>query len=92
MDHVLDIADSYIFTPYVYPASWPEHGALRQILSLWLLTNLGAVLIYLGLGALSFCYVFDHKLMKHPQFIKVGRSVAGLVQGLGNGLGFVNYW
>uniref|UniRef100_A0AAQ4QS17 Fatty acid hydroxylase domain-containing protein n=1 Tax=Gasterosteus aculeatus aculeatus TaxID=481459 RepID=A0AAQ4QS17_GASAC len=70
MDHVLDIADSYIFTPYVYPASWPEHGALRQILSLWLLTNLGAVLIYLGLGALSFCYVFDHKLMKHPQFIK----------------------
>ncbi|XP_075938202.1 uncharacterized protein LOC142938720 isoform X3 [Anarhichas minor] len=70
MDHVLNIADSYIFTPYVYPASWPEDGALRQIISLWVVTNLGAVLIYLGFGALSFYYVFDHKLMKHPQFIK----------------------
>uniref|UniRef100_A0AAQ4Q1I2 Fatty acid hydroxylase domain-containing protein n=1 Tax=Gasterosteus aculeatus aculeatus TaxID=481459 RepID=A0AAQ4Q1I2_GASAC len=39
MDHVLDIADSYIFTPYVYPASWPEHRAL--------------LLIYLGLGLMK---------------------------------------
>lgn len=72
MDHVLNISDYYIFTPYVYPASWPEDGALRQIISLWLVTNLGAELIYLGFGALSFYCVFDHKLMKHPQFIKVG--------------------
>lgn len=71
MDHVLSTADSYIFTPYVYPASWPADGALRQILSLWVVTTLGAELIYLGFGALSFYYVFDHKLMKHPHFIKV---------------------
>ncbi|XP_032378692.1 lathosterol oxidase [Etheostoma spectabile] len=70
MDHVLNIADSYICTPYVYPASWPEDWAPRQIISLWVLTNLGALLIYLGFGALSFYYVFDHKLMTHPQFIK----------------------
>lgn len=72
MDQVLNIADNYICTPYVYPASWPEDWAPRQIISLWVLTNLGALLIYLGFGALSFYYVFDHKLMKHPQFIKVG--------------------
>lgn len=71
MDHVLNIADNYIFTPYVYPASWPEDEALRQIISLWVVTTLGAELIYLGCGALSFYYVFDHKLMKHPHFIKV---------------------
>lgn len=71
MDNVLKIADYYVLTPYVYPASWPEDGALRQIISLCLVTNLGAELLYLGFGALSFYCVFDHKLMKHPQFIKV---------------------
>lgn len=71
MDRVLNIADYYIFTPYVYPAAWPEDEALRQIISLWVVTNLGAELIYLVFGALSFYCVFDHKLMKHPQFIKV---------------------
>ncbi|XP_030281478.1 lathosterol oxidase-like isoform X2 [Sparus aurata] len=70
MDHVLNNADKYILTPYVYPASWPEDGALRQMISLWVLTNLGAELIYLGFGALSFYYVFDHKLMKHPLFLE----------------------
>lgn len=72
MDHVLNIADHYIFTLYVYPTSWPEDEALRQIVSLWVVTTLGAELLYLSFGALNFYYVFDHKLMKHPQFIKVG--------------------
>lgn len=71
MDHVLHVADSHIFTPYIYPASWPEHEATRQILSLWLVTTVGAELIYLGFGTLSFYCVFDHRLMKHPHFIKV---------------------
>ncbi|XP_041650838.1 lathosterol oxidase-like isoform X3 [Cheilinus undulatus] len=70
MDHVLNVADSHVFTPYVYPASWPEDWALRQIISLWVVTHLGGQLIYLGFGVLSFYCVFDHKLMKHPQFIK----------------------
>ncbi|XP_055365689.1 lathosterol oxidase-like isoform X2 [Betta splendens] len=70
MDHVLNIADHYIFTPYVYPSTWPENDTLRQLISLWVVTNLGAQLIYLGFGALSFYYVFEHNLMKHPQFIK----------------------
>lgn len=80
MDHVLNIADYYIFTPYVYPATWPEDEALRQIISLLAVTNLGAVLIYLGFGALSFYYVFDHKLMKHPQFIKVSLQTSHSIE------------
>lgn len=72
MDHVLSVADRYVLTPFVYPASWPEDEPLRQIISLLLVTNLGAQLLYLGFGALSFYFVFDHKLMKHPQFMKVG--------------------
>ncbi|KAM9376107.1 lathosterol oxidase-like [Pholidichthys leucotaenia] len=70
MDHVLSVADYYVFTPYIYPVSWPERWALRQIISLWVVTNLGALLIYLGFGALSFYHVFDHKLMEHPQFVE----------------------
>lgn len=71
MDLVLNVADYYVLTPYVFPASWPEDGALRQIISLLVLTNLGAAVLYLGLGAVSYFFIFDHNLMKHPQFLEV---------------------
>ncbi|XP_046899265.1 lathosterol oxidase [Hypomesus transpacificus] len=70
MDLVLKVSDHYVLTPYVYPSSWPEDGALRQLISLLLVTNLGAAVLYLGLGGLSFFFIFDHKLMKHPQFLE----------------------
>lgn len=75
MDLVLNVADHYVLTPYVYPASWPEDGALRQIISLLVLTNLGAAVLYLGLGAVSYFFVFDHNLKKHPHFLEVKRRV-----------------
>lgn len=71
MDLVLNVADYYVLTPYVYPASWPEDGALRQIISLLVLTNLGAAVLYLGLGAISYYLIFDHNLKKHPHFLEV---------------------
>lgn len=71
MDLVLDVADYYLLTPYVYPASWAEDGALRQIISLLVLTNLGAAVLYLGLGAISYFFIFDHNLKKHPHFLEV---------------------
>lgn len=75
MDLVLNVADHYVLTPYVYPASWPEDGALRQIISLLVLTNLGAAVLYLGLGAISYFFIFDHNLKKHPHFLEVKRRV-----------------
>lgn len=71
MDLVLNVADYYFFTPYVYPATWPEDWALRQIISLLVVTNLGAAVLYLGLGAISYYFVFDHNLKKHPHFLEV---------------------
>lgn len=71
MDLVLNVADYYVLTPYVYPASWPEDWALRQIISLLVVTNLGAAVLYLGLGAISYYFIFDHTLMKHPHFLEV---------------------
>ncbi|TRZ03262.1 hypothetical protein DNTS_006701 [Danionella cerebrum] len=70
MDLVLHVADRFFFTPYVYPSSWPEDEPLRQIIGLMIVTNLGAAILYLGLGALSYFFVFDQKLMQHPQFLE----------------------
>lgn len=79
MDLVLSIADHYFFTPYVYPATWPEDDALRQILGLLAVTNLGAAALYLVLGSLSYYFIFDHTLMKHPQFLEVSSKGAAAI-------------
>ncbi|OCT70505.1 lathosterol oxidase [Xenopus laevis] len=70
MDLVLNSADYYFFTPYVYSASWSEDNAFRQLISLFIITNLGALVIYFVFGGLSYYFVFDHSLMKHPQFLE----------------------
>ncbi|KAL7981565.1 hypothetical protein Chor_005653 [Crotalus horridus] len=70
MDLVLDYADSYILTPYVYPATWLEDDAFRQIISLSIITNLGAFAVYFLFATLSYYLLFDHKLKKHPQFLE----------------------
>ncbi|XP_043077917.1 lathosterol oxidase [Puntigrus tetrazona] len=70
MDLVLNVGDYYFFTPYVYPSSWPEDEPLRQIIGLMVVTNLGAAILYLGLGVLSYFFIFDHKLKQHPQFLE----------------------
>lgn len=71
MDLVLSAADRYVFTPYVYPATWPEDNFFRQTLSLLIVTNLGAYILYFVFATLSYYFIFDHSLMKHPQFLKV---------------------
>ena len=71
MDLVLSIADYYFFTPYVYPATWPEDSIFRQAITLLIVTNLGAYILYFFFATLSYYFVYDHLLMKHPQFLKV---------------------
>lgn len=71
MDLVLRAADHYVFTPYLYPASWPEDNFFRQTLSLLIVTNLGAYILYFVFATFSYYFIFDHSLMKHPQFLKV---------------------
>nr|XP_023669396.1 lathosterol oxidase isoform X2 [Paramormyrops kingsleyae] len=70
MDLVLSFADRYFFSPYVYPESWPEDEPVRQIIGLLVVTNLGAAILYLVMGYLSYYFIFDHDLMKHPQFLE----------------------
>ena len=70
MDLVLSIADYYVFTPYIYPATWPEDNIFRQAITLLIVTNLGALILYFFFATLSYYFVYDHLLMKHPQFLK----------------------
>lgn len=84
MDLVLNAADYYFFTPYIYPATWPEDDFFRQTISLLIITNLGAYILYFFFATLNYYFVFDHSLMKHPQFLKnqVYREIVFTVQAL----------
>nr|XP_056717005.1 lathosterol oxidase [Euleptes europaea] len=84
MDLVLSYADSYVLTPYVYPAMWPEEDPFRQLISLFIVTNLGGLVIYFLFGTLSYYFIFDHSLKKHPQFLEnqVAREIKYSVRAL----------
>lgn len=70
MDLVLNFLDQCLFTPYVYPATWPENDLLRQFVSLFLVTNIGGVILYFCLASFSFLFVFDRTLMQHPLILE----------------------
>jgi len=70
MDIVLNTCDRWFFTPYVYPESWPEDDIIRQLISLTIVVNINAVLLYFSLGYFSYIFLFDKKQMEHPKFLK----------------------
>ncbi len=45
-DIILHIAETYIFTPFVWPKSFPLDAPIRQFLTLYFFTNIGAVIMY----------------------------------------------
>lgn len=71
MDIILDFSDRYFFTPYVYPVTWQPDEPLRQLINLYIVTNIGGALLYLSCATASYFLLFDHTLMKHPLFLKV---------------------
>ena len=75
MDVVLGLADKYFFTPYVYPETWEESNPWRQFLSLNIVTDLGGAILYLITASLSYLFIFDHNLLKHPQVLEVSISL-----------------
>ena len=70
MDIALEVCDSYFFSPYIYPESWPEEYWLRQILSLYVMTIVGGWLLYMLQATFSYFFIFDRRLEKHPQFLE----------------------
>lgn len=70
MDLVLNFVDYHFFTPYFYPLTWKEDDIYRQTFTLLLLTNIGGAILYLATASISFFFIFDKRLLKHPQILE----------------------
>ena len=70
MDIALEFCDHHVFTPYLYPASWPEDNVWRQLLSLNLIVDGGGAIMYLMTASLSYLFLYDKELLKHPQILE----------------------
>ena len=70
MDLILEKLDSYFLTPYVYPSDWHEYDWKRQLLTLFLLMNVGGWLLYMISASFSFLFIFDRRLMQHPLMLE----------------------
>ncbi|KAG9029596.1 c-5 sterol desaturase [Tulasnella sp. JGI-2019a] len=51
-------------------SAWPRDYLPRQIVSLTVLTVVGIHLLYFTFATLSYYYIFNHEVMKHPKFLK----------------------
>jgi lathosterol oxidase len=51
-------------------SAWPRDYIPRQLLSLSVITLIGIFCLYLLFAGLSYQYIFNHDMMKHPRFLK----------------------
>ena len=51
-------------------SAWPRDYMPRQIISLLALTLVGIHILYFVFAGLSYKYIFNHEMMKHPRFLK----------------------
>ncbi|KAK9419576.1 hypothetical protein SUNI508_07312 [Seiridium unicorne] len=58
-------------TAAVPPVSaWPRDNIIRQSISIMVITQLGASMLYWFFSALSYYFIFDRRLEYHPRFLK----------------------
>ncbi|CAG7667557.1 unnamed protein product [Allacma fusca] len=55
---------------YISKGVLKEDYLPRQFLSLMVLTTIGGYLLYFSTASISYFFVFDHRLRKHPKFLK----------------------
>ena len=70
MDLILEKLDTYFLTPCVYPSDWHEDDWKRQLLTLFLLMNVGGWLLYMISASFSFLFIFDRRLMQHSLILE----------------------
>ncbi|KAI0077868.1 hypothetical protein K474DRAFT_1747658 [Panus rudis PR-1116 ss-1] len=51
-------------------SAWPRDYILRQAISLTAITMIGIHLLYFIFASLSYYFIFNHEMMKHPRFLK----------------------
>ncbi|QRW03606.1 Fatty acid hydroxylase superfamily [Ceratobasidium sp. AG-Ba] len=57
-------------SPALTASAWPRDYIPRQLLSLTLVTLIGIHILYFLFAAVSYYFIFDHDMMKHPKFLK----------------------
>ncbi|KAG8777573.1 c-5 sterol desaturase, partial [Serendipita sp. 397] len=61
---------AFLNSPPDIPSAWPRSYFLRQVTSVVVITLIGIHILYF-LGAwLSYQFIFDKRMMKHPRFLK----------------------
>ncbi|EIN09850.1 fatty acid hydroxylase [Punctularia strigosozonata HHB-11173 SS5] len=65
----LNMSASLLTSPDVVSA-WPRDYIPRQLLSISVLTLVGIHLLYFIFASLSYQFIFDHNMMRHPRFLK----------------------
>ncbi|EMD34157.1 hypothetical protein CERSUDRAFT_76271 [Gelatoporia subvermispora B] len=56
--------------PLPFTSAWPRDYVPRQAISLFMLTLIGIHLLYFIFAYLSYKFIFNHEMMKHPRFLK----------------------
>jgi len=51
-------------------SAWPRDFVPRQLISLVVVTLVGIHIIYFLLASLSYKFIFNHQMMRHPRFLK----------------------
>ncbi|KAI9000510.1 hypothetical protein BD414DRAFT_471855 [Trametes punicea] len=68
------LPDAYLTSPLVasetLASAWPRDYLPRQIISLFVLTLIGIHVLYFVFAGLSYKFIFNHEMMKHPRFLK----------------------
>jgi lathosterol oxidase len=51
-------------------SAWPRDYVPRQLISLIIMTVIGIHVLYFLFAGLSYIFIFNHEMMKHPRFLK----------------------
>ncbi|KAF7972505.1 hypothetical protein HWV62_17778 [Athelia sp. TMB] len=62
--------DSPLYSSAALGSAWPRDYVPRQLLSLTLLTLVGIHVLYFIFAWLSYKFIFNHDMMRHPRFLK----------------------
>jgi Delta7-sterol 5-desaturase len=63
-------ANTTLHTPSALPTSaWSREYLPRQTLSLVVVTTIGIHLLYFLFAGLSYRFIFNHDMMRHPRFL-----------------------
>jgi lathosterol oxidase len=66
----LSTSANFTSIAYLQQSAWPRDYIPRQIISLSVITLLGIHLLYFLFAWLSYKFIFNHEMMRHPRFLE----------------------